>query len=109
MGLRAGLLEQENAALRRVRPDLDEETAVAQAEAAKNQIHEKARSVDWAAQRDIATVRVVVCPSCGAKTQGGKFCPECSAALSAKKRCNKCGTEAEGDPKFCPECGQKYG
>lgn len=25
-----------------------------------------------------------------------------------KFRCDKCGTEAQGDPKFCPECGQKY-
>jgi membrane protease subunit (stomatin/prohibitin family) len=90
-------------------PDLDEETAAAQADAARSQIQEKARSVDWTAQRDIGTARAVVCPSCNAKTQGGKFCPECGAALSVKKRCAKCGTEAEGDPKFCPECGQKYG
>lgn len=89
-------------------PDLDEEMAAAQAEAAKDQIREKARSVDWAAQRDVATVTGVVCPSCGAKTQGGKFCPECGAAVSAKKRCSKCGAEADGNPKFCPECGQKY-
>ena len=89
-------------------PDLDEETAAAQADAARSQIQEKARSVEWTAQREVATVRAVVCPSCNAKTQGGKFCPECGAALSVKKRCSKCGTEAEGDPKFCPECGQKY-
>jgi hypothetical protein len=89
-------------------PDLDEETAAAQAEAARSQIQEKARSVDWTAQRDPGTVRAVVCPACGAKTQGGKFCGECGAALSQKKRCGKCGSEAEGDPKFCPECGQKY-
>jgi len=28
--------------------------------------------------------------------------------VSTKKRCGKCGAEADGDPKFCPECGQKY-
>lgn len=89
-------------------PDLDEETAAAQAEAAKSQVHEKARSIDWVGQRDLGAVRAVVCPSCGAKTPGGKFCPECGAALVAKKRCGKCGVETEGDPKFCPECGQKY-
>ena len=33
-----------------------------------------------------------------------------SSALHAagKKRCGKCGTEADGNPKFCPEYGQKY-
>ena len=90
-------------------PDLDEETAAAQADAARSQIREKIAKVDWTAERDAAAVRAVACPACGAKTQGGKFCPECGAALSARKRCAKCGNEAEGDPKFCPECGQKYG
>ena len=89
-------------------PDLDEELAAAQAEAAKEQVREKARSVDWTAQRNVATLSGVACPACGAKTQGGKFCPECGAALSPKSRCGKCGAEAEGAPKFCPECGQKY-
>jgi hypothetical protein len=89
-------------------PDLDEEMAAAQAEAAKEQVREKAKSVDWLAQRDVATMTAVACPSCGAKTQGGKFCPDCGAALSAKKKCAKCGAEAEGNSKFCPECGQKY-
>jgi hypothetical protein len=89
-------------------PDLDEEMASAQAEAAREQVQQKAREVDWMKQRDVATVTGAVCPSCGAKTQGGKFCPECGASVSAKKHCNKCGADAEGNPKFCPECGQKY-
>ncbi|HET7598027.1 MAG TPA: zinc ribbon domain-containing protein [Burkholderiales bacterium] len=89
-------------------PDLDEEAAAAQAEAARSQVQEKARSIDWVGQRDLGAVVAVVCPSCGAKTRGGKFCPECGAAIATKKRCAKCGTEAEGGPKFCPECGQKY-
>jgi hypothetical protein len=88
-------------------PDMDEELA-AQAEAAKAQVHEKARTVDWTKSRDVATVSGVACPACGAKTQGGKFCGECGASLSPKKKCPKCGTEAEGSPKFCPECGGKY-
>ena len=90
-------------------PDLDQEMAAAQAEAAKEQIHQKARSVDWTKSRDVATVSGAACPACGAKTQGGKFCPECGVALSARKKCGKCGTEADGTPKFCPECGGKYG
>ncbi|HKC23946.1 MAG TPA: zinc ribbon domain-containing protein, partial [Thermoanaerobaculia bacterium] len=49
-------------------PDLDEEMAVAQAEAAREQVHEKARTVDWMKQRDVATVTGALCPACGAKT-----------------------------------------
>jgi Double zinc ribbon len=89
-------------------PDLDEEMAAAQSEAAREQIHEKARTVDWTKSRDVATVSGAVCGQCGAKTQGGKFCQECGATLSAKRKCSGCGHEAEGTPKFCPDCGAKY-
>jgi len=90
-------------------PDLDEEMAAAQAQAAKEQVAEKARGVDWLAERDVATVTGALCPKCGAKTQGGKFCPECGAAIATKKKCQSCGAEADGAPKFCPECGKPYG
>jgi membrane protease subunit (stomatin/prohibitin family) len=89
-------------------PDLDEEIAVAQATAAKDQVFEKARAVDYVGQRDLAQVAAVLCPSCGVKTQGGKFCPECGAVLSPKRKCASCGAEADGTPKFCPECGKPY-
>ena len=89
-------------------PDLEKETAAAQAEAAKEQVYEKARSVDWLKDRNVANVSGAVCPKCGAATQGGKFCPDCGAALSAKRKCGKCGAEADGSPKFFPECGEKY-
>ena len=90
-------------------PDLDEEIAAAQAAAAKEQIVEKVRQVDYLAQRDLVQVAPALCPKCGAKTQGGKFCPDCGAAISAKKKCAHCGAEADGTPKFCPECGKAYG
>ena len=89
-------------------PDLDEEIAAAQAGAAKDQAIEKARSVDFIGQRDLAQVAAVNCPKCGAKTQGGKFCPECGTPVSQKKKCANCGAEADGTPKFCPECGKPY-
>jgi hypothetical protein len=89
-------------------PDLDEEMAAAQAEAAREQIHEKARTVDWTKARDVANVSGAVCPSCGAKTQGGKFCGDCGATLGAKRGCAGCGHQADGSPKFCPACGGKY-
>jgi hypothetical protein len=88
-------------------PDLDEEMAAAQAEAAREQVQLKARETDWTKQRDVSKVSGAVCPSCGAKTQGGKFCVECGATLNAKKKCGGCGHEIEGAPKFCPECGAK--
>lgn len=86
-------------------PDMDKEMAAAQAEAAKDQVREKARSVDWVAQRDVATVSGATCPKCHAKTQGGKFCVECGEVLVVKKKC-ECGHESEGSVKFCPECGK---
>ena len=90
-------------------PDLDEEIAAAQASAAKDQVYEKARAVDYVGKRDLAQVAGALCPSCGAKTQGGKFCPECGASISPKRKCASCGAEADGTPKFCPECGKPYG
>ncbi|MDP9360960.1 MAG: zinc ribbon domain-containing protein [Acidobacteriota bacterium] len=89
-------------------PDLDEELAAAQAEAAREQVQQKAREVDWTKSRKIDQVSGAVCRECGAKSQGGKFCQECGATFSPKKKCNDCGHEAEGAPKFCPECGGKY-
>ncbi|MGZ7079591.1 MAG: zinc ribbon domain-containing protein [Thermoanaerobaculia bacterium] len=89
-------------------PDFEEETAAAQAEAAREQIHAKAREVDWTKARDVAQVSGAVCPQCGVKTQGGKFCPDCGAPLSSKRKCGSCGHEAEGTAKFCPECGGRY-
>lgn len=89
-------------------PDLDEEIAAAQAAAARDQVQEKARSVDYLAQRDLAQVASAICPACGAKTKGGKFCPECGASIAPKRKCASCGAEADGTPKFCPECGTPY-
>jgi membrane protease subunit (stomatin/prohibitin family) len=89
-------------------PDLDEEIAAAQATAARDQVQEKARGVDYVGQRDLSHVAAAVCPKCGAKTQGGKFCPECGAPIAPKRKCASCGAEADGTPKFCPECGKPY-
>jgi hypothetical protein len=89
-------------------PDLDEEIAAAQANAARQQVAEQAREIDYVGQRNLAQVAAVICPQCGAKAQGGKFCPECGGSLSPKRKCAHCGAEADGTPKFCPECGKAY-
>jgi hypothetical protein len=90
-------------------PDLDEEIAAAQASAARDQVAEKVKDVDFIGQRNLAQTAGVLCPKCGARTQGGKFCPECGTPISPKRKCANCGAEADGSPKFCPECGKPYG
>ncbi len=46
-------------------PDLDEEIASAQAQAAKSQATEKAAQVDYLADRHVDQVQAVTCPACG--------------------------------------------
>jgi hypothetical protein len=89
-------------------PDVDEEIAAAQAQAARDQAVEKAKDVDFLAGKKIDQVQAVTCPSCGKRTARGKFCGECGATLAAKRHCESCGHDADGTPKFCPECGKPY-
>ena len=63
----------------RCAPDMDEEIAAAQAEAAREQAFEKAREVNWMKERDLGTVKGAACRACGAKVGNAKFCPECGA------------------------------
>ncbi|HEX6901938.1 MAG TPA: zinc ribbon domain-containing protein [Thermoanaerobaculia bacterium] len=98
---RAGLCES-------CAPDMDEEIAAAQAEAARTQAFEKAQSVDWMKGRDLGRVTGAACGACGAKVGNAKFCPECGTPTVQKKSCGSCGHEVEGSPRFCPECGQKF-
>jgi membrane protease subunit (stomatin/prohibitin family) len=87
-------------------PDLAEETASAQAHAAREQIREKARNTDLVADVDMRVEAVASCPSCGARAGAAKFCPECGQPLNAKDHCKKCGSELPSTVKFCPECGE---
>jgi hypothetical protein len=89
-------------------PDFDEEIASAQAQAAKEQAMEKAKAVDFLAGKKVDQVQAVTCPACGKRTARGKFCGECGATLAQKKHCESCGHDADGSPKFCPECGKPY-
>jgi membrane protease subunit (stomatin/prohibitin family) len=97
-------------------PDFEEQFAAHKAQAmsaaAEQQLHDKARETDYVAGVDMragatAPQSAVTCPSCGAKTTGGKFCPECGKPLQVKLTCPSCGAEPEGTPKFCPECGTR--
>jgi hypothetical protein len=88
-------------------PSVAEEVSRAQAAAQVRQIHEKAETVDWTDNIDIAERAKVTCPKCSAKIDGGKFCPECGETLSAQKFCGECGAESKAGVKFCAECGTK--
>ena len=88
-------------------PDLAQEMAAAQAEAAREQVQVKAREVDWLKGTDVGQVTAVACASCGAKVGNAKFCPECGKAVKTKLKCRSCGCEPDGSPKFCPECGER--
>jgi hypothetical protein len=88
-------------------PDLEEESAAAQAQAAKEQVWEKARQVDHVEHVDMKVEQVAVCPHCGKKSGGGKFCAECGKPLASKTECPKCGGKIAEGAKFCPNCGEK--
>jgi len=89
-------------------PDMDEEIAAAQAEAARQQAYEKAQQVDWMKGKDLGQVTGTACKGCGAKVpQGAKFCPGCGAPTQEKRHCTGCGAAMEAGARFCPECGQK--
>jgi hypothetical protein len=88
-------------------PDLQEEAASAQAQAAVEQVREKARATNLVEDVDLKAHQVAACPHCNARVEGGKFCPECGKPLSSAGPCRKCGASYTG--KFCPECGTPRG
>lgn len=96
-------------------PKFEEEFAAshaqAKAQAAQEQLHEKARQTDYTAKTDLGASAVAgaslpACSSCGTRSSS-KFCPECGSPMAVKLKCQGCGHEPQGSPKFCPECGNK--
>ncbi|HZT60604.1 MAG TPA: hypothetical protein VFA21_18510 [Pyrinomonadaceae bacterium] len=108
-------------------PDFNEELAAshaqAKAEAARQQLYEKAQGTDYVSGVDMsagASVKAPTqaqqqqaasaskCSACGVEVGKAKFCPECGTpTVPPKLTCTACGHQAEGSPKFCPECGAK--
>jgi len=108
-------------------PDFEEQMASAhaqaKADAARQQLYEKAQNTDYvsgidmSAEQRIASPQAVkpqaeaaknCCPGCGHAVGAAKFCPECgTAAKSVKTNCRACGFTPETPTKFCPECGEK--
>jgi membrane protease subunit (stomatin/prohibitin family) len=95
--------------------------ANAKAEAARQQIYERAQQTDYASKLDMSAEAYVkaptpppqaatglLCASCGTSVGKAKFCPECGTPTQPPKpTCTACGHQPEGTPKFCPECGNK--
>ena len=91
-------------------PNLAEEAASAQAQAAKEQVKKKAAEHDQTEGMDMSKPQAASagCTSCGAELGGAKFCPECGTPAPATKvNCAKCKAEMGVNVKFCPECGEK--
>jgi uncharacterized OB-fold protein len=114
-------------------PNYEEEFAAqhanAKAEAARQQLYQRAQQTDYTAQTDISAEHTYAAPAraavsavtdaanapsvvglpcihCGT-VSNSKFCPECGQPMNAKLRCKACNTELEGKVKFCKECGAK--
>ncbi len=95
--------------------------AQAKAQAARQQLMEKAMATDYVSKVDMSARSVIgvapakakprFCPDCGANAGSAKFCPECGTQVPAAKpsgcTCTKCGHHSEAAVKFCPECGGK--
>ena len=109
MGVRAGLLEQEDGTVRDLRagPERGDRRGAGDRgqgpgarEGARGGLHRPAGP---------GPGRGCPLPQLRGQDAGGKFCPECGTPISPKRKCASCGAEASGTPKFCPECGKPYG
>lgn len=91
----------------RCSPSVAEEVSRAQASAQRDQIWEKAQTVDWTKGVDVDTRARLTCPSCQAKVDGGKFCSSCGGSLAVPVRCTGCGNQGnKPGAMFCSECGK---
>jgi len=113
-------------------PDFSEELAASQAQAkadaARQQLHEKAQQTDYVSGIDMSAGAQLAAPRAGAKGAaapgagrgearcggcghdlgGAKFCPECGErARPAAATCGACGCRPDKPAKFCPECGER--
>ena len=108
-------------------PDYQEELAAshanAKADAAREQLQNRARETDYASKLEMgaesyvkapsqsaqkAAAAAANCSSCGADVGKAKFCPECGTPTKpARPTCIGCGHQPETPTKFCPECGAK--
>lgn len=77
--------------------------------AAREQIEEKARTVNYVANVDMSAEVYVAAPTAATNTQAAKhLCGRCGAEVGAAKFCPECGKPlAHAVPANCPSCGEK--
>jgi ribosomal protein L32 len=96
--------------------------AQAKADAARQQLAQKAQTIDYASGVDMAPGAQIathtaatntqaakcLCGNCGAEVGSSKFCPECGkpTAKALPTACPQCGTKISAG-KFCGNCGTK--
>jgi translation initiation factor 2 beta subunit (eIF-2beta)/eIF-5 len=88
-------------------PIVQREIGSIQAQVTIQQAEQKIRQQDLTGGLNLTDRAVVICPTCGAENDGGKFCQECGASLAPRLECPRCGTKLKPSAKFCPECGNK--
>ncbi|HLJ50903.1 MAG TPA: zinc-ribbon domain-containing protein [Bryobacteraceae bacterium] len=107
-------------------PNFDEQMAAhqaqAKAEAARQQLWDKARQTDYVKDVDMSAGAYVssataatnveeaktLCKDCGANVGSAKFCPECGKPVQKGPTfCPQCGAKSTG-AKFCGDCGHKF-
>jgi hypothetical protein len=89
-------------------PDLGEEAAAAQARAAAEQVHQKARDIDHVGDIDMTHAQMAACPHCHAHlVTGARFCAACGKPVTAARPsfCTSCGAAVPAGARFCPGCG----
>jgi hypothetical protein len=108
-------------------PDFREELAASQAQAkadaARQQLYERAQQTDYVSNIDMsadaqlsapraaatgrgASAAASACSACGHEMSGAKFCPECGEpARRSAPECAACGCRPDKPAKFCPDCG----
>jgi len=100
-------------------PDLREHAPAIQAQAAVEQVREKAREIDQTGGLDLSkpltAPGVTSCVKCqGALPSGAKFCASCGtpviqpAAATAKRFCTGCGQAVAPGARFCAGCGAPF-
>ena len=83
--------------------------AQAKVMAAREQIQEKARTVDYVSTVDLSADAYVAAPTAATNTQAAKhLCGQCGADVGTAKFCPECGKPvAHAAPANCPTCGEK--
>ena len=94
-------------------PNFTEQLAASQAQAkvmaAREQVQEKARTVNYAGNVDMSADAYVAAPTAVTNTQPAKhLCGQCGADVGSAKFCPECGKPvAHAAPANCPTCGEK--